>query len=100
MHNILYQNPEETTIVDASGKEVVDVKGANFNGIIYFERRSNRILIFFYRNEDIDGDEVMTSIAKQYNYHSSLNWSTIELYDPEMKNSIMSIYDKKNKLQF
>ena len=100
MHNILYQNPEETPIVDASGKEVVDAKGANFNGIIYFERRSNRILIFFYRNEDIDGDKVMTSIAKQYNYHSSLNWSTIELYDPEMKNSIMSIYDKKNKLQF
>ena len=100
MHNILYQNPEETTLVDASGKEVVDVKGANFNGIIYFERRSNRILIFFCRNEDIDGDEVMTSIAKQYNYHSSLNWSTIELYDPEMKNSIMSIYDKKNSLQF
>ncbi len=100
MNYISRAYPEKPTVVDASGKEVVDVEGANFNGIIYFERRSNRILIFFYRNEDIDGDKVMTSIAKQYNYHSSLNWSTIELYDPEMKKSLISIYDKRNRLQF
>lgn len=97
MNAVIHTYIKERLLTDSSCTQV-DSTDIEFNGIVYFERHSNRILIFFYRNESIDAEEIMTSIVKQYNYRSSLNWSTIELYDPEMKKSLMSIYDKKNEI--